>query len=53
MLINQSKVIVSREEIKNLEPVQLIRIQSLQTVEVPSQSYFEPIIAIIERLLCS
>ncbi|UYO62369.1 hypothetical protein LNN31_16495 [Acetobacterium wieringae] len=53
MLINQSKIIISREEIKNLEPVKLKNIQVLETEEVPSQNYYPPIIAIIERLLCS
>ncbi|MDD3305892.1 MAG: hypothetical protein PHO29_02185 [Acetobacterium sp.] len=53
MLINQSKVIISRDEIKNLEPVKLKNLQALETVEVPSQVYYQPIIAIIERLLCS
>ncbi len=53
MLINQSKVIISRDEIKNLEPVKLKNLQALDTVEIPSQSYYPAIIAIIERLLCS
>lgn len=53
MIINQSKLIISREEIKRLEPSNLGNIQILGTMEVPSQNYYQPIIAIIERLLCS
>ncbi|MDK2937381.1 MAG: hypothetical protein PWP62_2389 [Eubacteriaceae bacterium] len=53
MIINQSKLIISREDIKNLEHPNLKDIQLLEIKEIPTQNYYQSIIAIIERLLCS
>lgn len=53
MLVTHNKLVISREEIKNLEYPNLKDIQVLEATELPSQSYYQSIIAIIERLFCS